>query len=231
MTTPANHIANFEDNISEINELTSIHTQIAGNTRGRKSKVQILNKSSVILLTACWEYYVEDLAREAFKFMLENASDHDSFPFSVLAKASKELKNDKDDRRVWKLAGDGWKDVLKNYQETTLEKEIDHFHVPRPENIDLLYSKLLGINNITQNWYWQKMSNNNALTTLNRFIDLRGEIAHNVKTTQSVRKKDADDYRKFIFKLAVILHNRVNEHINNETGTKPWQSFRYGTVK
>lgn len=132
------HVQNFFDNLYEISELASIHTEIAGNTRGRKSKVQVLNKSAIVLLTASWEYYVEDLVREAFKFLLDNAEDHTAFPFSVLAKASKEIKNDKDDRRVWQLAGDGWKSILENYKNTILEKEIDYFHVPRPENIDEL---------------------------------------------------------------------------------------------
>lgn len=108
------HVQNFFDNLNEIDELASIHTQIAGTTPGRKNKVQILNKSAIVLLTACWEYYVEDLVREAFDFLLSNAINHSIFPSSVLAKASKELKNDKDDRRVWELAGDGWKNILEN---------------------------------------------------------------------------------------------------------------------
>ena len=224
------HIQNFFDNLSEINYLPSIHTVIAGTTPGRKRQVQILNKSAIVLYTACWEYYIEDLIREAFNFLLINSKKHNAFPNSVLAKASKEIKNDKDDLRVWDLAGFGWKKVLENYQKTILEKKIDHFHVPRPENIDELYSKLLGINTITNQWSWKKMCNKDAIDTLNKYVDLRGEIVHNVKTKTSVRKKDVDYYRKFLNRTAVILHNRVTTHIENLIGEAPWSIYRYRTV-
>jgi hypothetical protein len=224
------HVENFFQNLEEINELASIHTRIAGNTPGRKSKVHILNKSAIVLLTACWEYYVEDLVKEAFTFLLDNAEEHNVFPYSVLAKASKELKNDKDERRVWSLAGNGWKKILEDYKKTTLIKEIDHFHVPRPENIDELYLKLLGINKITSYWTWKKMSNEDALKKLNKFVDLRGEIAHNVKTTNSIQKKDVDEYRKFLNCVAVILHNKVVHHTESLTKKRPWDTYRYGSV-
>ncbi len=224
------HVQIFFDNLDEINELSSIHTKIAGSTRGRKSNVQVLNKSAIVLLTASWEYYVEDLVREGFKFLVINAVNHSAFPYSVLAKASKEIKNDKDDRRVWGLAGDGWKNILENYKNTILEKEIDNFHVPRPEKIDDLYLKLLGINKITSNWTWRKMTNDDAIKMLNKYIDMRGEIAHNVKTTSSVRKKAVDEYRVFLNRTAVILHNRVVEHINKLINKQPWATYKVGSV-
>lgn len=224
------HVRNFFNNLDEIDQLASIHTQIAGTTRGRKNKVQILNKSAIVLLTACWEYYIEDLLRESFKFLLDNAEDHTVFPFSVLAKASKELKNDKDDRRVWELAGKGWIKTLEEYQKTTLEKEIDHFHVPRPENIDELFLKLLGVNKITSNWTWRKMTNENAIKLLNKYIDMRGEIAHNVKTVSSITKKDVDEYRVFLNRAAVILNNRIVNHLFTLCDKQAWSVYNYGSV-
>lgn len=224
------HVQNFFNNLKEIEELSRIHRTVAGSTPGRKSKVHTLNKSAIVLLTACWEYYIEDLLRESFSFMLKESKSHKSFPISVLVKASNDLKNHKDERRVWELAGKGWRKVLSNFQKSTLEKEIDHFHVPRPENIDQLYLKLLGIEDVTKNILWQKMSNQNALETLNYFIDLRGEIAHNVKTKSSVRKKDVDDYRKFLNRAAVILHNRVTKHVEKAVKKAPWSTYLYGSV-
>lgn len=225
------HIQNMRENLSEIEKLINIHTQVAGSSRGRKSDVEVLNKSAIVLLTACWENYIEDLVKEAFNYLLLNAEEHTAFPNSVLAKASKELKNDRDDRRVWELAGTGWQNVLKNYQDTTLIKEIDHFHVPRPTNIDELYNKLLGIQNITTTWNWQKMSNESAIETLNNFIDLRGEIAHSLKTKKSVTKKDVRFYSDFIKKTSIILHNRVNTHLEKQIGKKAWRDYVSGKVK
>lgn len=225
------HIQNMRENLKEIELLINIHTQVSGQSRGRKNDVEVLNKSAIVLITACWENYIEDLVKEAFNYLLENSDQHTVFPNSVLAKASKEIKNDKDDRRVWELAGKGWQNVLKQYQSTTLNKEIDHFHVPRPINIDELYEKLLGIQKITTNWKWQKMSNESAIETLNQFIDLRGEIAHSLRTINSVKKKDVRFYSDFIKKTSIILHNRVNVHIEKQLGKKAWRDYVSGKVK
>jgi hypothetical protein len=65
---------------------------------------------------------------------------------------------------------------------------------------------------------------------LNKYIDMSGEIAHNVKTTTSVRKKDVDEYRVFLNRTAVILHNRVVDHINGLINEEPWERYWVGSV-
>ena len=67
------HIANFFDNLGEVYELLGIHQQIAGTGTGRKIGVQTLNKSCIVLLTACWETFIEELISDAFDFLVSNA--------------------------------------------------------------------------------------------------------------------------------------------------------------
>src|ERR1035438_1961739 len=100
-TTPAKrplYLSTFASNIAEVRRLVAIHERLTGKGPGRRVDVETLNKSGIVLLVACWEAFVEDLADAAFEFLLTNASEHSVFPASVLAGASEPLRIDKDAR-------------------------------------------------------------------------------------------------------------------------------------
>lgn len=108
---PAPHMKSLVNNFKEIERLIEIHKEISGEGPGYKHNVQVLNKSAILLLLACWESYIEDLAKNTFEVMLEKASEPIVFPEHVLAIAAKEIKNG-DTLSLWSLAGDGWKNAL-----------------------------------------------------------------------------------------------------------------------
>lgn len=216
------HLKNLIENFEEVEDLIEIHKKIAGESPGRKFGLKSLNKSCIILLCASWEFYVEDLLECSFNYLLTQSTSHDQFSNKVLVRASQILVDDNDKRRVWELAGKGWKKVVSEYKNSVLKQEIDFFHVPRPDNINDLFEKVLGINNITSNFFWDQMSNDKALYFLNEFVSLRGQISHKVKTEKKVWKKDIIFYKIFLTKLALIMHNRVMEYLDFTTGSKPW---------
>lgn len=74
------HMETLWENLGEVSRLYEIHTQISGHGPGYKHDVQVLNKSAVVLLVACWEAFIEDLALSAFDEMLEKAVEPDIFP-------------------------------------------------------------------------------------------------------------------------------------------------------
>jgi hypothetical protein len=55
----------FDDNKKDIEGFWKIHEKAAGSGRGRKHKVEVLNRAVIVFVTACWEAYVEDVAHEA----------------------------------------------------------------------------------------------------------------------------------------------------------------------
>lgn len=230
MTFP-NHIKTFIDNREEVKRLLNIHIKVAGTNRGRKTEVQVLHKSAIVLLTACWESYIETIITDSFDFLLVNAETPSVFPNSVLIKATKDIRNDKDERKVWLLAGDGWKNVLKDYKEIILKKEIDYFHVPRPENIDEIFSKTIGIEKISKKWTWKGQTNSETIKTLNKLINLRGEIAHKIIAGSNINKTDVVYYLNFINNLTVATSNAVNNYINERVGIYPWANYSYQVQK
>ncbi len=211
------------DNLDEVKRLMDIHEAVSGQGPGHRHNVEVLNKSAIVLLVACWESFIEDLAERAFTHILRNAKTPQLFDSKVLAQAAKDLKECKDDREVWKLAGAGWKEVLNGRKERLL----DAFHTPRPDRIDKLYQQLLGMRSVSANWRWQGMSAARAKKKLAKLVNLRGEIAHRVKASKAVHKDHVADHEGFINRLGVETSNAVREFVLDKTGKRPWPPFRY----
>jgi hypothetical protein len=203
------HIKAFIDNRNEVKRLVDIHVKVVGTNVGRKADVEILHKSAIVLLTACWESYVESTVCSAFEYLLSRSNDPNVFPKSVLIKAVKEIRFDKDERRIWDLAGTGWKKILTNYKNEVLSKEIEYFHVPRAGNVDELFERIIGLEKISKKWTWKGQNNSDTIKTLDKFIDLRGAIAHKIKVDQKIQKKDILYFLNFINNLTVATNNAV----------------------
>ena len=226
----APHIENFKQNLAEVERLLTIHSQISGDAPGRKYQVEVLNKSGIVLLSACWEAFVEDLVSAAFDFMLSNAIDHTKFPDKVLTLASNSLKKAPDDRRLWDLAGEGWITVLETHKQKTLDNYIGNFNTPRAENIDKLYHQLIGLPQLSSHWKWPGMSAEGANKKLSDMITLRGSIAHRVATSNTVRKSVVTDHVGFVHRLATKSNNRVAEFVEESVGILPWDIYKFGEV-
>lgn len=227
----ADPIQNLEKNIAEVKRLLEIHKELAGTSQGRKHNVEVLNKSSIVLLVACWEAFVEDLASSAFEAMLQHAPDHGIFPDDVLAQASKKLKTAPDNREVWRLAGTGWRAVLTDHKNDLFKEYIGKLNTPKPRQIDALFSSLIGIPSLSAKWLWHKTDADKATKKLTTLVELRGSIAHRVATSQSVRKAAVTDYMDFIYRLAVISSNRVRAFIYARTKKRTWSPYRYGKIR
>jgi hypothetical protein len=223
-------IQGFEANILEVKRLMQIHRQLGGATPGRKHNVVVLNKAAIVLLVACWEAFIEDLAASAFSSMLAHATVPDIFPPDVLTHASRDLKAAVDHREVWKLAGAGWKTVLQAHKNDLFKEYIGKLNTPKPKQIDGLFSALIGISSMSQSWSWKAMPPASAVEKLIRLVELRGSIAHRVAATKTVRKADVSDYIRFVYRLAVKSNNRTLAFIYARTKQRPWPTYRFGAV-
>lgn len=183
------HIVNIRTNLGEVNRLLEIHREITASAPGRRQKVQVLNRSAILLLVATWEAYVEDLAILACRFMVEKAESSDALPDLALVKTSRRLESDPNHNSIWKLSGDGWKNELL----AQVEIETSRLNSPNAKNIDLLFADTLGLRNLSQNWYWSGAGRDITIGRLERLIELRGEIAHRVQASGSVTKAYVED--------------------------------------
>lgn len=228
----AQHIESLKSNMAEINRLLDIHSTVAGAGVGRKRDVEVLNKSAIVLLLACWEAFVEDTAAAAFDCMLATAKSPVAFPEFVLAIAAKEIKK-ADTMVFWGIAKDGWKPELIKHRDRIMEKYVDRgsFNSPNAENIDKLFSEMVGLTSLSRQWTWPGMTYEKSANKLGSLIELRGNIAHRVTTAKAVKKSDVTTYQKFLYRLAVITHNRVNAFLYARTKVRHWERYKYGATR
>ena len=216
------HLGRFVANTRAVSRLTEIHEQLAGKSPGRKYGVEVLNKSAVVLLVACWESFIEGLATSGFDAMFRHAPRPSVFPNKVLALAGKGLKQDQDDTKVWMLAGRGWRQVLRSHRDDVLARYVGQLNTPKPEQINALFRDLLGMKNLTESWSYQGMSRVKAEHKLTELVALRGDIAHKVITKQSVKKADVEHYAQFIGRIAGISSNHVGRFVQERIHREPW---------
>ena len=218
------HLGRFVENTRAVSRLTEIHEQLAGKSPGRKYGVEVLNKSALVLLVACWESFIETLATSGFDAIHKHARAPDVFPNKVLAVVGKALKQDQNDTKVWMLAGKGWRQVLLAHRDEVLDRYVGKLNTPKPEQINALFKDLLGVNRLTQCWSYQGMSPARAESKLTELVVLRGDIAHKVKTTRSVKKSDVEYYINFIGRLAGLSSNRVGAFVAERIHWEPWST-------
>lgn len=221
----AAHLDTLLENVKEVKRLLEIHTQISGSSVGARHNVEVLNKSGIVLLVACWEAFVEDLAGSAFQLLLRRAKTPNIFPEKVLMLVAKNLKESRDERRVWDLAGAGWKSVLRNHQEQVLKRHVGSFNTPKSKQIDDLFRALIGLSKVSRKWSWHKCRPADARARLDKLVTLRGVIAHRVSAPRSVLKREVVNAITLVGRLAVATHNAVNASLGVRLGHRPWRDY------
>lgn len=221
------HMRNFVSNVMEVDRLLEIHAMATSPGPGRKHAVEILNKSGIVLLVACWEAFVEDLASNALRLLLEKGNDHSVFSDEVLERIGSKHQG----KNAWLLAGDGWKSVCVNHLKDVLAKTTGNLNTPKAQQVDELFEKVLGLKEISKRWSWKGRTVAASREDLDALVTLRGSIAHRVKATRNVRKKDVTDARDFISRLAVKSHNAVTSHLATRLGTNVWQGYWFSETR
>jgi hypothetical protein len=78
------HTTALITNLKDVTRLKDIHGRITSKGPGRKRDVEVLHKSALVLLVACWEAFVEDMIEAALGWMILHAKDYKAFPSVVL---------------------------------------------------------------------------------------------------------------------------------------------------
>ena len=132
------------------------------------------------------------------------------------------IRKDNDERRVWALAGDGWREELETYGALLLQR----LNTPMSRQIDELFRCALGMKRISDSWHWQRMSRNRARSKLDAFIDLRNSLAHRSKAKRTVRKDTVLDYETHV--LSLVRHSTfaVAGHLRETLGFSATRTVR-----
>src|SRR5438128_1490612 len=73
----------LDENAGDIDRLLEIHTKLGGSGVGRRHQLEVLNKSALVLLTANWEAYCEDIAAEALEHLIQHSKAPEDLPKGI----------------------------------------------------------------------------------------------------------------------------------------------------
>lgn len=212
----------MDDNLADVDRLIELHTAAGGNAKGRRYGLEVLNKSAIILITSYWEAYCEDVASEGTVHMVTHLKEAEKLPKEIRKIIATELKADKNELAVWWLSDNGWRKVLSDRMQNLTGERNRKLNTPKSSQIDELFRAAVGIERITDAWHWNRTTADAARTKLDKYIGLRGEIAHRGRPDTAVRKNQVVDYLSLIKKLAAKTGGKVNRHVKKVTGKPLW---------
>jgi RiboL-PSP-HEPN len=96
--------AAFDDNAKDIERLLELHQSEGGSTPGRRYGLGVLNKSAIVLITAFWEAYCEDIAAEGLNHLVKHAKTAETLPNELKKIVAKALKSEQHELAIWKLS-------------------------------------------------------------------------------------------------------------------------------
>jgi len=212
----------FTTNSGDVQRLWKIHEEVAGGGPGRKHDVEILNRTAIVFITACWEAYVEDVASEAFGILIAKAKDSAVVPPKVRAFVGRRLLEAKNPQDVWKLADRGWRAEMASYANEVKERWISNLNTPKTAQVNSLFEELLGLAGLSSRWHWGSMSSKRASDKLDKYVTVRGNIAHRVKHDESVYKNWSADYLNHVQRLVDATDDAVAGHLKRFLDARPW---------
>ncbi len=212
----------FDESCDDIDRLLEIHGDFGGSGPGRRVRLEVLNKSGIVLLTALWEAYCEDIAAEALKHMVEHAPEPERIPLELRKQIAKELRANSHELAPWELAGDHWRDFLDARLESMTDERNRRLNTPKASQIDDLFLRALGIPKVSSSWSWPGMSADSARAKLDKYVELRGAIAHRGSAARSVKKAAVSDYYAHVKRLVGETGGRVGQMAKRATGKRLW---------
>jgi RiboL-PSP-HEPN len=120
---------------------------------GRRSAC-VLNKSAIVMTCAVWEAYCEDLAAEALEHLVSRVDATDDLPKELRTQVAAELRDDEHQLSVWRLAGDGWRQYVRERLERLTDQRNRALNSPKAGNIDRLFLQAVGIKEVSAAWEW-----------------------------------------------------------------------------
>jgi len=210
------------NNLKDIDGLLELHVLKGGLKRGRRFGLEVVNKSAVVLLTAFWEAYCEDLAAEALEFLVKATKSADALPIGLRQQVAKDIKAHPNEIEPWRLAGEGWREYLAVRLGDLRKKRNWDLMTPKSDNIDKLFQSVMGIERMSGNWSFSRLPAENVRKRLDDFVSLRGNIAHRGRHSKSVKKAEVEEYRKLITRLAARTGGVVNRTVRKATGKFMW---------
>jgi hypothetical protein len=202
----------------QVDRLLSIHSAVGGSRPGRRYRLEILNKSAIVLACAFWEAFVEDLAADALLHLAKHADNAQVLPKELRKSILKDLEARKHELALWDIADDKWRELLRERARKIVEARDRTLSNPSSEKVDDFFCRQAGLTRISDDWRWPGTSPDKARQKLNQFVGLRNMIAHRGGPRDAtVTKRDAERGLALIDRLAELSVNAADRQLSDAT--------------
>lgn len=210
---PSQAYQDFKHNRVDVMRLIANHGSLHSGAPGKKGLGHI-TRSGVVMLCASWELYAETLLIEALTCLLRSCASPDQLPLNVQRSLSKYVREAKHELKPLSLAGDGWKAMLLEYANA----ECGALNTPKSGPLNALFKTFLDLTELSSCW------SGDGKDRINRFVGVRGDIAHRGRDASYVALNKLKDYLSDIEAMVVETDNCVRTHIKSiaPSSRAPW---------
>lgn len=211
---PSASLNKFETNmLTDVDRIISSHGQLNHDGKGRRGLGHI-TRSGVLMLCAAWELYVEEVMLEGVVYFSEKLDNPKELPKSVQKELSSHVRDSKHELKPLELAGEGWKSLYRNHADEVL----NGLNTPKSGNLDPLFRRFLGVQELSANWSLGKEN-------INDFVSTRGDIAHTGSRAQYITINNLKAYKNQIKTTVLDVDNMLTEYLCASTpgSERPWR--------
>jgi hypothetical protein len=184
--------------------------------------IEVLFRSAAVLMVSHWEAYIEDICSEALEHLVTHAKNASALPKAVKQQIAIEMRSSKNDLELWRLADDGWKEVLRARLATMKAGRDRGFNSPKAQQTSDFIKTAVGVDDIANAWKVDSLEPKEAAAKLDALVALRGEIAHRGRVKERLDENYISDHVSFLRTLVAKTGGRINQHLKRITKKKLW---------
>lgn len=167
-----------------------------------------------MLLASMWESFNIRCVLEASAFIAGFAASDNQLPTELKKNIAKELKQEKHDLAIWRLAGEGWKEVIRN----RTEPDALRLQSGKSHHIDEFYRNTIGMKNVSTCWKMGRNSSSEVAEKIDSHIRKRDLIVHRGDEMDSI--EECWEFYGLIFEQSLRTVIAVNKFVYSSTGVK-----------
>jgi hypothetical protein len=182
----------------------------------------------MVLITAMWEAYCEDLTTEALHLIVANSLRPDQLPIYLRKVIAGEVRNEKHELAPWFLAGEGWRELVIRRLAALQQDRERNLNNPTSRQVDGFFLEALGIDEISRGWSWSGIEADEAARQLDEYVNMRHQIAHRARLPKDTPKKTPKSYISLVRNLVLRTEYSVEQLLVDSLGESPWRSKMAG---
>lgn len=220
---PSNAWKKFDENAGDIDLLIDLYqgtVQLYKDESGAAEEYyEVFFRSAIVLMVSHWEAYIEDICSEALDHLMIHVADPVKLPKEIKKQIAKEIKEAKDEIAIWQLAGEGWKEYVRDRMSNFKKMRDRSFNTPKAYKTAEFIKLTLGLDDIRKAWTFDGKDTTAVGKQLDSLVEIRGEIAHRGRITQNLDADFVAEQTKFLRKVVGKTGGFINTHMKKVTGT------------